>query len=150
MGIKVVMGIKLPYAIQLEDAKDYLYEFNFEKFDKYHIKFLCNSEENEEIYNDYLDNDFCLYLKLVATYNALNYEEYPHKKIYALGVEDKYTVDLPDKETKQVFLEINKTLNIIIRYVRKKQECSGWKVFLSTMLIFYMIVKLVIVSTLQM
>lgn len=106
MGIKSVIYIKLPFAIQLKDSKDYLFEFHISKFDEFHITFLHNSDDDEDRYNNCFDDNFCIYLKVISIYNAINYEDYPHSEVfYTNRNTDEFTVELPAIDTMLVFSE---------------------------------------------
>ncbi len=121
MGIKLRMYIELPYAIQLDSKKNYSFDFNFAKFETFSMEFIRNIGDTEGGYNPNFSEDFCLRVKIIAVFKELEYNNYPCKRIpYADTRINEYTVELPKRETKLVFLEVNKVLDRIFSYVRKK------------------------------
>lgn len=121
MGIKLRMYIELPYAIQLDSKKNYSFDFNFTKFEAFSIEFICNIDGTEEGYNPNFSEDFCLRMKIIAVFKELEYNNYPCERIpYADTSINEYLVELPKRETKLVFSEVNKAMSKIFSYVRKR------------------------------
>ena len=104
MGIKLRMYIELPYAIQLDNEKNYSFDFSFSKFEVFSIEFIRNFDNSEDGYNSNFSEGFCFRMKIIAVFNELDYNNYQCERIpYTDTRINEYTVDLPDEETELVF-----------------------------------------------
>lgn len=122
MGIKAFVNIQLPYAIRLDEAKDYSFDFEIGNFSKFQIDFLHNSEDDQDMYNGYFEYDYCLNLRIVAIYDTLDYNDYPHERMpYLLNNQpaEEVLVDLPQNKTNLIFAEISNALDKILSHFRK-------------------------------
>lgn len=119
MSIKVEMFVKLPYLIKLKEEKDYKFSFEFNEFNMFNLDIFYNDEENEEIFNENYPSNSSYNIHIEAIYKNIDYSIF--KKINFHGFDDgEYEIDLPEAQEKEIFEVINKKMEIILSYLRKK------------------------------
>lgn len=117
MGVKARLYLQLPYAIQLKQEKDYVYQFHFENFRDFEVKFYFNDDSNEELYNRNYGNNFCANIRIIATYNLLNSEQYEKTKAVEKN-DEEYAIILPAEDKELLLNEINQALDKLFRSLR--------------------------------
>lgn len=121
MSIKVEMFVKLPYIIKLKEDKDYIFTFKFDDFEMFCLEMRHNDESNDEIYDERYYGNSCENIRIEAIFNNLDYSIYNSDINPNRAIENQeYQINLPLKETRIVFNEVNKRLNQITSYLRNE------------------------------
>lgn len=119
MSIKIEMFIELPYIIKLAEEKDYKFSLDFNDFDMFNLDIIYN-DENEEIYNESYPAKSSCNLRIEAIYKNIDYSIYEKTSLYSIPDNGEYQVSLPKKQEEEIFNIINKKMEIILSYLRKK------------------------------
>ncbi|MFL0251162.1 hypothetical protein ACJDT4_12065 [Clostridium neuense] len=123
MSIKVEMFIKLPYIIKLNEEKDYRFSFQFNEFEMFDLEMRFNDENNEDIYKAEYPPCSCSNIRIEAIYKNCNYLDYEKRTTFRGDKNiNEFIVELPFKETNNIFNVVNKKLEKILSYLRNKSN----------------------------
>ena len=115
------MFIKLPYIIRLDEEKDYKFQFQFEDFEMFCLEMRHNDDSDYDIYDENCSVNSCKNIRIEAIYKYCDYTKYKNHRIpYTNQDINEFTVELPPDEVRRIFNSVNKKLDEIINYLRKK------------------------------